>query len=134
VVARIFLHIIPEIEKEGYGKISMEKIEEVMEGLKKKYFAKEAVEKILIYMAQNPSKGREDAMKECGVVALSPDDARKIIRQIIEERKDFVREKKENAISALMGVAMKSLRGKMDGSMVNNILREELKKYLEEEK
>ena len=40
-------------------------------------------------------------------------------------------ERKMSALSPLMGVAMKSLRGKADGGMVSRILREELQKFLE---
>ena len=38
---------------------------------------------------------------------------------------------KERAIGPLMGMAMKELRGKISGEMVNTILLEKIKKILE---
>ena len=62
---------------------------------------------------------------------MDKERVRKIIRDIIEEREDFVRERGKNAISPLMGIAMKWLRGKVDGAEVSRILREEIERFLE---
>jgi len=131
VVARILLHILPEIRREGYGEVGMEKIDEILHGLSRNYFAKEAVEKLMHHMAKNPSATLEEAMKKCGVRAMDEEEVRKEVRKIIEERREFIMERKMNALSPLMGVAMKSLRGKADGGMVSRILKEELQKFLE---
>jgi len=130
VVSRILLHVIPEINREGYG-LDMKRVEEILDGLDRKYFAKEAVEDIALYLAKNPASSLQEAIKKCGLERMDEGRVRKIIRDIIEEREDFVRERGKNAISPLMGIAMKWLRGKVDGAEVSRILREEIERFLE---
>jgi len=132
VVARILLHVIPEIRKEGY-ELKEEEIRKILEGLNKNYFAKEAVEEIARYMAKNPSAGLEEAMEKCGFKSMDEKEVREFIRKIIEERGAFVKERGISALSPLMGIVMKLLRGKTDGAVVSRILKEEIQKYLEGE-
>ncbi len=131
VIARILLNVMAEIEREGYdSSIVIKKMENVLEGLKKKLFAKEAVETLLLFFAQHPEANLQEAMEKCGLKKISDKEIRNIIRNIVKEKLDFVKEKREKAISPLMGIAMKELRGKADGALVNKILREEIERVL----
>ncbi len=58
----------------------------------------------------------------------SKEEMERVIHGIIERNEKLIREKGEYAAKALMGEAMKELRGKADGSMVAGILRREVKK------
>ncbi|HPC81318.1 MAG TPA: hypothetical protein PL165_05630, partial [Methanofastidiosum sp.] len=40
-------------------------------------------------------------------------------------------EKKERAISPLMGLCMKELRGKVDGSLINKILEKKIREVIQ---
>lgn len=131
VVARILLHVVAEAIKQGFDEATViEKMPSVLNGLRKGLFAKEAVENLILHLVKNPENTLEDAMRECGIKRMGEEEIRQMIRKIVEERMDFVRERGERAISPLMGVVMKELRGKVDGAMVNKILREEVKKAL----
>ncbi len=131
VVARILLHVVAEAVKQGFDEsIVVEKMPSALDGLRKDLFAKEAIEDIILNLVENPENTLEDAMKECGIEKMGEEEIRQMIRKIVEERMDFVKERGERAISPLMGVVMKELRGKVDGATVNKILKEEIEKAL----
>ena len=131
IIARILLNIIVEIEREGYdSKIAIKKIDDVLDGLKKNLFAKEGVQSLLFYFVEHPEADIEEAIEKKGIKKISDDEVRSKIKKIVEEKVDFIKEKKERAISPLMGLVMKEFRGKVDGSIINKILREEIKKLM----
>ena len=131
IITRILLNIIGEMEKEGYNVESIiPRIDEVINGIENKKYAKEAIDAILRYLAKNPQASIEKAVKECKIVALDEYKIREIIKKVIEEKIDFIKERKERAISPLMGLLMKDLRGKADGALINKILIEEIKKVI----
>ncbi|KAF5035458.1 hypothetical protein DSECCO2_585370 [anaerobic digester metagenome] len=61
---------------------------------------------------------------------MDQQDAAVIIDAIINERSEFVREKGESAVGPLMGVAMKELRGKLDGKKAADLLKERVLVFL----
>jgi len=131
VVARILLNVIAEMEKEGYhvDKV-ISRIEDVMHGLERGMYAKEAVDTILRYLAENEKASIEEAVEKCGFKAMKIDDVKNFIKKIVDERIEFVKERGEKAISPLMGIIMRELRGKIDGALINKLLTQEVKKVL----
>lgn len=133
VIVRILINIMTEMEKEGYDtKVLEGRMGDVLEGLKNKMFAKEGIERILKYFMKNPEASLEEAIEKCKLRQMSMEEIREIIEKIVKEKIEFIKERKERAISPLMGVAMKKLRGKVDGALVNKILKEEIEKILKE--
>lgn len=131
IIARILLNIIPEIEKEGYETSPIyEKIDFIFDGLRKNLFAKEGVKQLLRYFALNPDADLHKAIIECKLEFLDEKDLRNIIKKIILEKKEFIKERKEKAIKPMMGLVMKELRGKAEGFLINKILREEIEKLI----
>jgi len=72
----------------------------------------------------------EEAMKNASIVAVNESDLEKIIEEIVERNQDIVKNQKERAVGPLMGIAMKELRGKASGEMVNKLLLKNIKKKL----
>jgi len=62
---------------------------------------------------------------------LVKEEFEKVIENIIINNKEIIQNQKERAVSPLMGIAMKELRGKISGEMVNSLLLEKIKKFLE---
>ena len=50
----------------------------------------------------------------------------KILDKIIQNNMDLVKERGEHAVVTLMGIAMKEVRGKASGKMVNDLLRKKV--------
>jgi glutamyl-tRNA(Gln) amidotransferase subunit E len=73
-------------------------------------------------------KALDEALEE--LAAPPHDDARDRIRALVESKADLVREKGAGAHGPLMGLAMKELRGKVDGKQVAEWLRQEIERLL----
>ena len=131
-ILRTLLNTLPELENEGVNTegINNALLEEVFFSLNKGLFAKEAVPEIIKYLAQNKGKHVNDAIQEQGLKTMGEKEIREVIRNIINERIDFVKEKRIGAVQPLMGVVMRELRGKADGRLISSILKEEIEKTL----
>ena len=73
----------------------------------------------------------EEAKLKAKLNTLTKSEAKETARlreKIIEKNKALVEAKGERAIGALMGDAMKELKGKADGSTISRLLKEELAK------
>ena len=77
------------------------------------------------------SKTIENAIKNTSIETVSKEEFEKVIENIIINNKEIIQNQKERAVSPLMGIAMKELRGKVSGEMVNSLLLEKIKKFLE---
>lgn len=90
--------------------------------------AKEGVNDVLATIAENPSLTAEEAVEEAGLSGVSEDEVRDAIAEVVERNADQVEQQGMGAFSALMGEAMGALRGKADGEIVSDVLREEIQK------
>ena len=79
------------------------------------------------------SKTNAESMKNNSIETLDDFKLDKIIEKIINDNKEIIQNQKERAVGPLMGIAMKDLRGKASGEMINNILLKKIKKILESE-
>lgn len=122
------LDISKNLEKEE-GYVTDEEIlyllfEKVSNGI----IAKEGIEEVLkrVSRGENPEKVISEISSENSFL-----DVESFIEKIILEKKDFILEKKERAISPLMGLCMKELRGKVDGSLINKILDKKIRELIQ---
>jgi len=88
--------------------------------------AKEGVEEVLATLARDPSLTAGEAVEEAGLSGVDEDEVREAIREVIERNAAQVEEEGMGAFSALMGECMGALRGKADGEVVSDVLREEI--------
>lgn len=131
VVARIYLNTFPELEKMGLdpSKVTVDTMRELLSGLNRGTFAKEAIPQILALAIQD-GLTVEKALESLGVEAVDLDSVKAVCERIVREREKFIRERGEGALGPLMGIAMKELRGKVDGKVISEILRERIKQLL----
>ncbi len=130
LVARTMLGTATELRREGVPVESLagQHYKQLFRYVAEGRIAKEAIPKVLAEMARGA--GIDDAVKKLGLGGVGEDEVRLIIREIVEAKKDFVREKGEASQSGLMGLAMSRLRGKADGKMISRILGEEIRSEL----
>lgn len=128
VIARTFLNTIPELEKEGVDVswVNLGILERIFSKLDEKKFAKEAIPDIIRGLSKR--KSLEDVIKKFEEVDL--EEVKGFIKKVVSERIEFVKERGLSALSPLMGVVMKELRGKVDGKLVSEILRKEIENHL----
>jgi len=61
---------------------------------------------------------------------MSGAEVEEIVRKIVQDREDIIREQGERSLGGLMGAVMKELGGKVDGKTVKQILTAEINKLL----
>jgi glutamyl-tRNA(Gln) amidotransferase subunit E len=102
----------------------------LFKSISKTEISSEAIPEVLTYLANNPKSDVQMAIQATGLGMASTDEVEKIIKKLVKEREDFIRKQGNRSIGALMGAAMKELRGKADGKIVNQLLRKEIKKLI----
>ncbi len=105
---------------------------DLFEAISRDEVSSEAIPTILTYLSKNPSSNVKEATEEAGLGRIETTEVEEAIKKIVAERADFVRERGEAAIGGLMGVAMKELRGKVDGKTVKSLLAIEVERVLSE--
>ncbi len=131
IIARTFLHTIPELEKISgldIAKITDKRLDEIFNSVARGVFAKEGIPEILTCMIRD-NITIEKAVKKTALGAISQKKLEEIIEAIIEERKELVKEKGEAAFGPLMGFVMENVRGKIDGKLIASVLRKRLSAY-----
>ncbi|HIJ99719.1 TPA: Glu-tRNA(Gln) amidotransferase subunit GatE [archaeon] len=101
---------------------------ELFNALSEGNFSKEAVPKILEEWSKNPDKNLEAIVKKTGIKAISEQDLKKLIKEIVTQKKELIKEQKGRALQPLMGLVMKEVRGKADGKIIMKILKEEIER------
>ncbi|MHA2359005.1 MAG: Glu-tRNA(Gln) amidotransferase subunit GatE, partial [Candidatus Thorarchaeota archaeon] len=90
----------------------------------------EAIPEVLTYLANNPGSDTKMAIEAKGLGMADSTEVENVIKNLVKDREEFIRKQGERSIGALMGAAMKELRGKADGKIVNELLRKEIQKLL----
>lgn len=134
LVVRTLTDTLAELMQEGEG-IEVENLEdrhfmELFKLLSANTFGKEAVPDILKFLTNQPEKSVERAIEEIGL-GVDKGEVEVLIADIVNSKKDFIRDKGARAVAPLMGIVMKELRGKVDGKVINKLLEEKVKGVLE---
>ena len=132
-VASILCSLITNLERNGLNSklLKNEDIEKSFQLLDSGEIAKESIEIIFESIMSGKSQSTLDAMKNSSIEAVKESDVEEIIKKIVENNQEIIKNQKERAIRPLMGIAMKELRGKASGELVNNLLLKNIKKKLE---
>ena len=129
-VASILCSSITNLQRKGFDAILLkpEHIIESFELLASDKIPKESLEIIFESIMSGKSENVSIAMQSTDVSSMGEDELNEILDKIIQNNIDLVKERGEHAVVTLMGIAMKEVRGKASGKMVNALLR---KKVLE---
>jgi len=129
-VASILCSSITNLERKGLDAMLLkpEHIIESFELLASGKIPKESLEIIFESIMSGKSENVSIAMQSTDVSSMDEAELNRILDKIIQNNMDLVKERGEHAVVTLMGIAMKEVRGKASGKMVNDLLR---KKVLE---
>jgi glutamyl-tRNA(Gln) amidotransferase subunit E len=132
-VASVLCSTITNLERSGLNSnlLRNEDIVKSFELLEIGKIAKESIEMIFENIMAGKAKTIEEAMKNTAIESVNESSLEKIIEEVVEKNQDIIKNQKERAVGPLMGIAMKELRGKASGEMVNNLLLKKIKKKLE---
>ncbi len=133
VVIRTLLNTFSELRNEGLDTDAIDNIMlvGVFSSLNAGRFAKEAVPEILKHILKNKGVSIEKAIELCGLFSTGEEEVIKIVRKIVSERRDFIKQRGKESLGPIMGIVMKELRGKVDGKVISKVLNDEIKKVIE---
>jgi glutamyl-tRNA(Gln) amidotransferase subunit E len=86
----------------------------------------EGVEELLEVLAASPERDPADAAEAAGLGTTGEDAVRDVVRDVVERNAAQVEAEGMGAFSGLMGECMAELRGKAEGEVVSDLLREEI--------
>jgi len=129
LVASVLLYALAEIRREGLpvDAIPGDRVRELFSLVKAGAFAKEAIPDVLREMARS-GRGSQEAAQALGLAGATRQVVERVIDEIVAGNRDLIAQRGDAAIAPLMGKAMERLRGRADGKLVNEMLRERLKK------
>jgi len=129
-VASILCSSITNLERKGLDVMLLkpEHIIESFELLASGKIPKESLEIIFESIMSGKSENVSIAMQSTDVSSMDEDELDEILDKIIQNNMDLVMERGEHAVVTLMGIAMKEVRGKASGKMVNDLLRKKVSK------
>lgn len=124
VVLRLLNNTLVELEREGLDTsiIDIDILKRLMEGYNRGLYAREAMEEILERVCRGVSFDEAAAPFE----AVDSGEAEAVVDEIVERNMGLIKAKGADSFSALMGEAMRELRGRMDGRVLSGILRERI--------
>ncbi len=70
------------------------------------------------------------ALEKASITQLTDEELDKILDEIIQKNLEKVNEEQMRALSGLMGIAMKQVRGKASGKIINQKLKDKIQKIL----
>ncbi|MDR0900623.1 MAG: Glu-tRNA(Gln) amidotransferase subunit GatE [Methanobrevibacter sp.] len=137
VVASVLAYDLRELKREGImiDKIAKSDLIAIFNLLSSNKISKDAISNLIKEIAIEKENGQEnpnpeEIAKKLNLLLLSEDDVEAIIKEIVNKNSSMVEERKMGAMGPLMGMSMKELKGKADGQIVNNILKQEIAKLI----
>jgi glutamyl-tRNA(Gln) amidotransferase subunit E len=88
----------------------------------------EGLPELLTALAEMPDLTAEEAVEQEDLGGVDESEVREAVVEVVERNADQVEAQGMGAFSALMGECMGALRGKADGDVVSDTLREEIQK------
>ena len=128
--ATLFESTLVELRRDGVAveRLTDEQLLDVLELVETGDLAKEGVSDVLSVLSDRPELDAEAAIEAAGLGGIDEDDVRAVIVEVVERNESQVQSDGMAAFSGLMGECMAELRGKADGEIVSDILREEIGK------
>lgn len=131
-VASLLAYDLREIKREGYDItiLTTQHFKDLFQLLADGKIAKDSVTKLATAIIESPKEEVIKIAENNNLTLLSEDEVCEIIANIVAKNENMVKERQMGAMGPLMGMSMKELKGKADGSLVNKIVKEEIQKLL----
>ena len=131
-VASLLAYDLREIKREGYDItiLTTQHFKDLFQLLADGKIAKDSVTKLATAIIESPEEEVIKIAENNNLTLLSEGEVCEIIANIVAKNENMVKERQMGAMGPLMGMSMKELKGKADGSLVNKIVKEEIQKLL----
>jgi glutamyl-tRNA(Gln) amidotransferase subunit E len=131
-IASVLAYDIPEIKREGHNTYNLDnnKLISIFSLVENGKISKDAISNLMIKVCESPNSNIEKIAEDNNLTLLSEDKVIEIISEIVKNNAKMIEERKMSAMGPLMGMSMKKLKGKADGSLVNKVVKDEIQKQL----
>lgn len=99
--------------------------------LTERKIAKESLEIIFESIMNKTASSIEDAIQKNAISAVEDSDLNSILDELVLSNIKIIEQQGLRSIGPLMGLAMKNLRGKVDGEKINQLLEEKIKSRID---
>ncbi len=132
-VASVLVSDLRDLRREGIDVniFDVLKLVEIFSVLESGKISKDAIRDLMVEVSKKPDKDVATVAEEANLTLLSEDEVRNIIHEIAINNESMIKERQMGAMGPLMGMSMKKLKGKADGSLVNKIVREEIQNLMD---
>ena len=130
--ASVFCGTITNLERQGLdtGLLKLTEILKAFKLLADSEIAKESLEIIFLNIMSEKAHSVEEAIKNTAISRMNSTEIEKMLDDLVKANLNIIRDQGERSIGPLMGIAMKSMRGKVDGQKINQILEKKIKEKI----
>ncbi|HSB56567.1 MAG TPA: Glu-tRNA(Gln) amidotransferase subunit GatE [Nitrosopumilaceae archaeon] len=131
-VASVLCGTITNLERQGL-EAKLLKPSEILQTFKllaDGEIAKESLEIIFSSIMSGKTNSAEEAIKRASIIKVDSTELEKILDDLVKSNLNIIYEQRERSIGPLMGIAMRTMRGKVDGQKINQILERKIKEKL----
>ena len=131
-VAAFLTETLRALKRDGVevDKVSENQIHQIFKSISAGKLTKEAVSDVVVWLSQHEDKSVEEAINNLGLKIVSESELRTFIEKVIADNEKLIKERGESSFGILMGIVMKSMRGKIDVVLVSKVLKEKLREFL----
>ncbi len=128
-VASTLCSTITNLERQGMDSnlLKPEFIIKSFELLSEDKISKESIDIIFENIMSGKSKSIDEAVQKLSIKTISDEELEKILSEIVNENVGLIKNQGERSMGPLMGMAMKSLRGKVSGEKISKSLQMKVK-------
>jgi glutamyl-tRNA(Gln) amidotransferase subunit E len=123
---------ILNLERQGYDSTILNNsiLLDLFKRLDAGLIAKESINLIFEKLMSKTAKNIDESINILGIKSVSDEELEQIINKVIEDNILIIQEKKMEALSTLMGKCMTSLRGKVNGKKIHDLINNKLQVIL----
>ena len=131
-VVSVLCSTITNLERKGLDSdlLNNEQIIKIFELLEQEKINKESIEIIFEQIMSKKANDVLQALENASMNQLTENELDKILDEIIQKNTEKIQKEQMRALSGLMGIAMKEVRGKASGKKINQKLKEKIQKIL----
>ena len=131
-VASVLCSTITNLERQGLDSnlLNDQKIRDTFDLLEQGKINKESIDIIFEQIMSKKANNVLEALENASITQLTEDELEKILDEIIQKNMEKIKEERMRALSGLMGITMKEVRGKASGKIINQKLKDKIQKIL----
>jgi glutamyl-tRNA(Gln) amidotransferase subunit E len=127
-VASSLSSTITNLQRQGFNPqiLKNSEIQKSFQFLSEGKISKESIEIIFQSIMAGKAKSVEEVIQKLSLGNIDESELNEILEKIILQNSKLIKKQGDRSIGTIMGIAMKELRGKADGEIINRLLREKI--------